>query len=260
MNCKPHLLPNFMNSLLTKKIFPQKINKLAVLGLVVCSTLTTSFVKPESSYGSSILSKSNDIVPVQPQLIAQSGRSFPHFLRRLAIRETGKPNPPSNIENRLGFIGKFQFGEAKLVDLKYYRSSPNPIYRPWISSNPSRNLWKNRWTGKREINSKSDFLRNKNGVQEYAMAEALALDCRYINSALQGRSVKQYLGRRINGVRVTTSGVLAAAHLTGAQATAKLLLSNGRNASRDENGTSNLTYLKEFAGYQIPAPYAGSCR
>ncbi len=57
---------------------------------------------------------------------------------------------------------------------------------------------------------------------------------------------------------MTTSGILAAAHLNGAQAAADLLV-NGK-VSRDENGTSIVAYLKEFGGYQIPSRYAGSCK
>ena len=254
ISCKLYIWAIFMTSIL------QKNNKLVTVALVVCSTLTTSFLIPQSSQARSTFNNSNNTAPAKTQLIAQSQGNLSQFLRKLAIRETGQPNPPSNIENQLGFIGKFQFGEALLVDLGYYNIEPNAIYRPWISNNPSKNLWKNRWTGKNGINSKRDFLQNKNKVQELAMVEALALNCKYLNSSLQqkGSSIDQYLGRRTNGVVVTTSGILAAAHLNGAQAAADLLV-NGR-VSSDENGTSILDYLKEFGGYQIPSRYAGSCR
>lgn len=249
-----------MTSRQIKKSCSQKINKLAAAGLVVCSTLTTSFLTLEPSQARSISNNSGNITPAKTQLIAQSRGNLSQFLRKLAIRETGRKNPPSDIENRLGFIGKFQFGEALLVDLGYYKSSPNPIYKSWVSNNPSKNLWKNGWTGKRGISSKRDFLQNKNKVQEVAMGEALALNCKYLNSSLQqkGSSINKYLGRKKNGVTVTTSGILAAAHLNGAQAAADLLV-NGK-VSRDENGTSIVAYLKEFGGYQIPSRYAGSCK
>lgn len=256
----------------TPKSFSQKISKLAVIGVAFSATISTSFLvfKPSPAY--SVFNQKNDnaiaswttskdsITPVQTQLIAQSRRNFSQFLFKLAQRETGRRNPPSNIKNRLGFIGKYQFGEALLIDLGYYKSGPHPYYRPWISNNPAKNLWKNKWTGKNGIRSKRDFLANKNNIQNVAMAEALRLNCRYLNSALQkkGRSTKQYLGRRVNGVVVTTSGILAASHLNGAQAAAGLL-TNGK-ISRDENGTSIVAYLREFGGYRIPNRYAGNCQ
>lgn len=248
-----------MTSRQATKSLPQKINKLTTVGLVIGSAVITSFLAAESSQARSVFNTSNDIAPVKTQLIAQS-QSFEQFLTDLAIRETGNPNPPSNIENQLGFIGKFQFGEALLVDLGYYESGPNPIYRPWISNTPDRNLWLNSWTGKNGINSKADFLANNNNVQETAMGEALALNCQYLNNSLQqqGKSVNQYLGSTVNGVTVTTSGILAAAHLVGAQAAANLLLTG--QTSTDENGTSVLAYLEEFGGYEIPSQYAGSCK
>ncbi|MBE9215090.1 hypothetical protein IQ247_20890 [Plectonema cf. radiosum LEGE 06105] len=52
------------------------------------------------------------------------------------------------------------------------------------------------------------------------------------------------------GVVVTASGILAAAHLRGEGGVAKLLLNN--QVSQDENGTSILAYMREFAGYQVP--------
>lgn len=247
-----------LSSKSTNLLFAKKINRLAAISLILCSSLAASFTPLEPSQARSISNNSDDIASAKPQLIAQSRKNFRQFLRDLAIRETGSRNTPSNIENRFGFLGKFQFGESLLADLGYYKASPNPIYKPWQSNSPSKNLWRNRWTGKRGISSKKDFLRNKNGVQEFAMAEALALNCKYINDALGRKSVNQYLGRRIKGVKVTTSGILAAAHLVGSQKAAKLL-TNGE-ISADENRTSVLAYLKEFGGYQIPNRFAGSCK
>lgn len=94
---------------------------------------------------------------------------------------------------------------------------------------------------------------NKNNAQENAINQAFGLQLRRLNAELQqnGRSVRDFLGKRIGskGTVVTASGLIAASHLRGPGATAKMLL-NGTD-SKDETGTSIFTYLDEFAGYQI---------
>lgn len=172
---------------------------------------------------------------------------FKDMLEALGRRETGKQNPPYNIENWLGAIGKYQFIEALLIDLKYYRAK---VYYP--QPGVKRNNWKGKWTGKNGINSKKDFLNNKNNVQEKAIREAFALNLARIKAQLKqnGRSLEEFIGDKRGGVVITTSGILGAAHLRGETGVVNLLLYN--QVSVDENGTSILAYLQEFGGYQTP--------
>lgn len=181
----------------------------------------------------------------QPNSVASRG-SFQDMLLALGRRETGQENPPYNIENQLGFIGKYQFGEALLIDLGYYRANF------YYGNGASRNEWQGTWTGKNGVNSKQDFLNNQNNVQETAIQEAFALNLSRINSQLgqNGLSVRQFIGQQRGGVVITISGILAAAHLRGEGGVVQLLLNN--QVSQDENGTSILTYLREFAGFQTP--------
>ncbi|MCC5669417.1 LysM peptidoglycan-binding domain-containing protein [Nostoc sp. CHAB 5784] len=175
-----------------------------------------------------------------------SGGSFQDMLLALGRRETGQENPPYNIENQLGFIGKYQFGEALLIDLGYYQANF------YYGNGASRNEWQGTWTGKNGVNSKQDFLNNQNNVQETAIQEAFALNLNRINSQLgqNGLSVRQFIGQQRGGVVITISGILAAAHLRGEGGVVQLLLYN--QVSQDENGTSILTYLREFGGFQTP--------
>ncbi|WP_244919279.1 LysM peptidoglycan-binding domain-containing protein [Nostoc commune] len=181
----------------------------------------------------------------QPNSVASRG-SFQDMLLALGRRETGQENPPYNIENQLGFIGKYQFGEALLIDLGYYRANF------YYGNGASRNEWQGTWTGKNGVNSKQDFLNNQNNVQETAIQEAFALNLSRINSQLgqNGLSVRQFIGQQRGGVVITISGILAAAHLRGEGGVVQLLLNN--QVSQDENGTSILTYLREFGGFQTP--------
>ena len=64
------------------------------------------------------------------------------------------------------------------------------------------------------------------------------------------KEIEKYSGRVINGVKITESGIIAAAHLGGAGSVKKFLKSNGRNGFKDGFGTSLRSYMKKFAGYE----------
>lgn len=63
--------------------------------------------------------------------------------------------------------------------------------------------------------------------------------------------ITEYRGKIVGGVRVTESGILAAAHLGGAGSIRKYLESNGRRKCKDNYGTSVKSYLSDFGGYEI---------
>ncbi|MAP53862.1 peptidoglycan-binding protein LysM [Altibacter sp.] len=69
------------------------------------------------------------------------------------------------------------------------------------------------------------------------------------NKWILRRDIKRYRGRYIGGVKVTESGILAAAHLAGAGNVKKFLRSGGEVGFADANGTSIRYYLKKFSGY-----------
>ena len=58
-----------------------------------------------------------------------------------------------------------------------------------------------------------------------------------------------YDGETINGMYVSESGILAAAHL-GGQGSVKRYFRNGK-VFRDGNGTKITSYMKQFSGYDI---------
>lgn len=65
------------------------------------------------------------------------------------------------------------------------------------------------------------------------------------------KEIKQFAGKRINGIYITESGILAAAHLAGAQNVKNYFKSRGGYAFADANGTTLQNYLKNFAGYEV---------
>jgi hypothetical protein len=180
------------------------------------------------------------------------------MLEALGAFESGLPagNPGQyQVENTLGFIGKYQFGEALLIDLGYYNTS-----NPYIGggNGVDKNYWRGTWTLKRGVDSKSKFLNSPN-VQEASIREAFALNWQRINDTLrqQGKSIDNYLGQqktfidngRSKTITITISGILAGAHLRGAYGLANLLLKN--EVTNDEFGTSILRYVDDFGGYDV---------
>ena len=91
--------------------------------------------------------------------------------------------------------------------------------------------------------TKSAFLKDET-LQEQVMEELLVH-----NSKVLRRQIKKYDGKVVNGVYVTKSGILAAAHLAGPTNVKKWL----KNGTRFEDGlgTRLRTYIKKFSGYQL---------
>jgi hypothetical protein len=65
------------------------------------------------------------------------------------------------------------------------------------------------------------------------------------------RDLGRYSGTYINGIEITESGILAAAHLAGAGNVKKYLRSNGNFEFQDAFGTRLEEYLSKFSGYDI---------
>ena len=71
------------------------------------------------------------------------------------------------------------------------------------------------------------------------------------NKWILRRDIKRFVGKRINGTEISTSGIIAAAHLAGAGNVKKYLRSYGRQDFSDAYGSSVAYYLKKFGGYDI---------
>jgi len=113
--------------------------------------------------------------------------------------------------NTFGYMGKYQFGMSALRSIG--------------------------------IKSKQDFLNNPR-LQEKAFKALLS-----INKAQLEYEIEKYEGKVVNGVKITESGILAAAHLGGAGSVKSYLRSNGKRKFKDGFGTSMKSYFKKFGGY-----------
>jgi len=115
--------------------------------------------------------------------------------------------------NTLGYMGKYQFG---VVTLQHFG-----------------------------VTDTAAFL-NSVRLQERIFIK----NVRYNNKMLKSY-IKKYKGKTIDGVKITHSGIIAAAHLSGPGGVRKFLKSNGRKSNRDAYGTSVRSYMKKFGGYDL---------
>jgi len=116
-----------------------------------------------------------------------------------------------NSVNTYGYLGKYQFGASTLKLIGIH--------------NPAK------------------FLKNPR-LQEKAF---LANTAR--NKWILRRDIKNFVGKRINGIVVTESGILAAAHLAGPGSVKKYLRSYGLDNFADGFGTTVYYYMKRFSDY-----------
>ena len=160
-------------------------------------------------------------------------RTLQNFLNDLGARESG-----GNYQafNKYGYAGKYQMGEAALIDCGYYKK-PSRIYN---------NDWSGEFTGKDEVYSIKDFLNNQK-AQENAQIIFKKKQWGY----LKALGADKYAGKIINGYEITPSGLLAGAHLKGAGAVIEYLKSGGKNNPKDGFGTSVESYIRKFAGYDV---------
>ena len=160
-------------------------------------------------------------------------KTLEQFLNDLGSRESG-----GNYKafNRYGYAGKYQMGEAALIDIGYYKK-PSRIYN---------NDWSGEFLGKDGINSIQDFLNNPK-AQENAQIAFKKKQWGYLKAV----GAVDYLGLIINGIVITPSGLLAGAHLKGAGSVIKYLRSGGKEIGKDAFGTSVESYIKKFSGYDV---------
>ncbi|MEQ8349093.1 MAG: hypothetical protein RIB84_01485, partial [Sneathiellaceae bacterium] len=153
--------------------------------------------------------------------------------------------------NSYGFTGRYQFGEALLIDLGYYQADT------YYLNGAATNEWNGSWTGKNGVTSYDGF---KSDIQETAILDAFGMNLKVIDGLLQaaGSSLDDVLGMSIPDVTwadahtdvVTVTGLLASAHLVGAWSTAAFLLNGAESA--DEYGTSMRQYMSVYGGYEHP--------
>jgi len=113
--------------------------------------------------------------------------------------------------NTLGYLGKYQFGAETLKLIGIY--NPNQfLYNPKLQEKAFlANAARNKWILRKDI--------------------------------------KRSVGKTIGGVKITESGILAAAHLAGPGTVKKYLRSSGNYNYSDAYGSTVSDYMHKFSGY-----------
>ena len=137
-------------------------------------------------------------------------RNHNQFLEDLGMRES---SGNYKAVNQYGYLGKYQFGRRTLNALGY------------------QNI------------SNREFLSDAS-IQEQAMDDLLVH-----NKKILRRQIKKYSGKVVNGIYITESGILAAAHLAGPGNVRKFFRKGYE--FKDGNGTKMTSYMKKFSGYQL---------
>lgn len=149
----------------------------------------------------------------------------------------------SKIRNSRGYIGFFQFGEAALIDLGYYKHWDNN------SDKTKSNDWTGRWVGKNGVNSLSDFFKSPS-KQIQIIGEWIDLLC----NRLRNRNFNEYYGKIINGIEITESGAIAGAHLVGDGGLGSFLGVPGFKGEYKESDGNNVhisKYIDMFNHYDL---------
>ena len=137
--------------------------------------------------------------------------TFVMYKDSLGFKESGLRY---GVVNKYGYMGKYQFGKIALKDLNLHKMS------------------------------RTEFLA-AHALQEKAFESLLSLN------KYRLRNYFKHVGRTINGIKVTESGMLSAAHLVGATSVKKWLRTDGRKNRADANGTTVETYMSKFGGYDV---------
>jgi hypothetical protein len=132
------------------------------------------------------------------------------FLDAIGFRESSNNY---KAVNQFGYLGKYQFGRKTLNAIGF------------------------------ENISNREFLANPS-IQEEAMLVLLKR-----NKHTLRREIKKYVGKTINGIYITESGILAAAHLGGAGNVKKFFRKGWE--FKDGNGTKMTSYMVKFADYDL---------
>lgn len=129
-----------------------------------------------------------------------------------------------DIVNKQGYMGKYQFGDARLEDFK---------------------------NANKDYNFTSDEFINNPGLQE----DVMTWHVNDINSYIDSRGLDKYIGEKIGGVTITREGLIAGAHLGGRTGLMRFL--NGgmkihgehdkHDGSKKEPGTYISDYIMKFS-------------
>ena len=168
--------------------------------------------------------------------LVKINKNTQQYLDALAIKESSGDH---FVQNSSGYTGKYQMGEAAMVALGIYKETKNVNY------------YNNDWSGifkknKFGITSLWDY-RTSPEKQDQLIVAYKKIEWGYIKHF----KLDEYVGKTINGIKITKSGMLAGTHLVGIGGLKVFLESNGTKIPKDGNNTPITEYLSKFANYDV---------
>jgi hypothetical protein len=139
--------------------------------------------------------------------------------RTQALDENGKPVVKNGKPVYVSYIGKYQLGYLSLkeigrTDITYDKFVKNPSIFP-------------------------------EAEQDAALKKLYKKNKHYL------RNWMHHIGKKYNGIEVTLSGILSAAHLVGNNNVKIFLKHHGKVDPKDGNGTPCSSYMKKFGNFKI---------
>ena len=196
-----------------KKVINYFAIPLAIIAIVYIALSSNTTVDPEiySTDGLEL----HYTVPDDIAFNSEKQQSFPSLGKSFNGFKEALPFKESSGDyfrvNKFGYLGKYQFAAETLKLIGVY----NPetfLYNPELQEKAfNANVERNKWILRKDI--------------------------------------ERFVGKKIDGILVTESGILAAAHLAGAGSVKKFLRSSGSENFADAFGTSIRHYMKRFSGY-----------
>ena len=184
---------------------------ICLCALMAFTTVTKSFTAEKSV---SLVVPTGAIVlpesPIETVKVEINIKGHDQFLNAIGHRES-----TNNYKavNQFGYLGRYQFGRRTLNALGY------------------------------EDITNREFLSSPD-IQEDAMTDLLQHNYKILK-----KFISKYEGQVVNGIYITESGILAAAHLAG-PGNVKKFFRKGYEF-KDGNGTRMTSYMQRFSGFNL---------
>ena len=189
--------------------------KILFISLLTVGISISSFTKEKKDLNSTFLAKEIASVPTENEVSPITKINIPFVGKSFnGFKEAlafRESGGNYDVISVFGYLGKYQFGESTLKRFN--------------------------------INDMELFLENSE-LQENTFMALCSL-----NKWILRKEIKSKVGKKINGIEITESGILAAAHLAGAGNIKQYLRTNGKYRFKDAFGSSMQHYLKKFEGY-----------
>ena len=162
--------------------------------------------------------------------------NYQDFLTALGQNELGNNYA---FVSSLGYLGRYQFGEEALKATGFYNGDATSAIDFVGSWSPLAATF--------GVFDKAEFLSSP-AAQDAAAAAWFVK----IGADIDGLDLGRFAGQSIDGINITTSGLLAGAHLVGVWALRDFLQSGGSIDTTDGYGTPVSQYVQRFGGFETP--------